>query len=303
MKVVVVGGSGLIGAHVVSVLSDRGHEVTAVARTARPDVHRMLDAETASVADLRALLRGHDGVVYAARTDEQRPVPKPAHPAFRANMVDPLVRLFTAAREEGLTRGVLMGSYYTYFHRLHPDWRLPERHVYIRSRVEQAAESRAAAGPGLPVAVIELPFVLGSGGGRLPNWSGSWERWARSGAPLFAPDGGTAAVSARSVAETAADALDRGSGADLPVADENLTWRELFARMAAATGRARPVRRLPGLAVTVPATIGAALTTLTGRETGLDIAEFARLARRDLYIEPASGRSLDAAIRETVHAG
>ncbi|GAB7051630.1 hypothetical protein [Catenuloplanes indicus] len=181
-------------------------------------------------------------MVYAARTDEQKPVPRPAHPAFRANMVDPLVRLFTATRAEGLTRGVLMGSYYTCFHRLHPEWRLPER-------------------------------------------------------------GGTAAVSARSVAETAADAPDRGGGADLPVADENLTWRELFARMAAATGRARPVRRLPGSAVTLPAAVGGARTRLASRETGLDIAAFARLARRNLYIEPVSGRSLDAAIRETVHAG
>ncbi|MDR7274987.1 NAD-dependent epimerase/dehydratase family protein [Catenuloplanes atrovinosus] len=303
MRVVVVGGSGLIGAHVVDVLRERGHEVTAVARTARPGIDRALDAERATVAELRALVAGHDGVVYAARTDEAKPLPKPIYPGFRANLVEPLARLFTAARDEGLTRGALMGSYYTYFHRLHPQWRLPEHHTYIRCRVEQAAEARAAAGAGLPVAVVELPFVLGEGGGRLPNWSGPWERWARSGAPLFAPDGGTAAVSARSVAETTAGALERASGEDLPVADQNLTWRELFARIAAATGRARTVHRLPGTAVRVPATLGGALMSLAGRQSGIDPAHFGRLALTDLYVEPVSGRSLDAAIRQTVRAG
>ncbi|MFD0591499.1 NAD-dependent epimerase/dehydratase family protein [Catellatospora coxensis] len=138
MRILVVGGTGLIGAHVVEVLGERGHAVTTVARSG--DVDHVLDAGSAQVEDLRPLLAGHDGVVYAARTDEQRPLRKPIHPAFRRDMVDPVVRLFMAARAEGLTRGVVMGSYYTYFDRLHPQWRLTERHTYIRSRVEQARE-------------------------------------------------------------------------------------------------------------------------------------------------------------------
>ena len=73
------------------------------------------------------------------------PLPRPIYPRFRQDLVDPVVRLFTAARDEGLTRGVLMGSYYTYFDRLRPQWRLPDRHSYIRCRVEQAAEARRRA--------------------------------------------------------------------------------------------------------------------------------------------------------------
>ncbi|GIF73299.1 NAD-dependent epimerase/dehydratase family protein [Asanoa siamensis] len=166
MRILVVGGSGLIGAHVADVLRERGHVVTTTARTARPGVDHLLDLGAATVEDMRKLLEGHGGVVYAARTDEQRPLPKPIYPTFRADLVDPVVRLFTAARQEGLTRGVIMGSYYTYFDRLHPEWRLTERHIYIRCRKEQAAEGRAAAGPDLPVAVIELPFVFGRAGDR-----------------------------------------------------------------------------------------------------------------------------------------
>lgn len=294
-----MGGSGLIGVHVVDVLRERGHTVTTVARTARPGVDHVLDAETASVDDLRPLLSGADGVVYAARTDEQRPMRKPIYPAFRADIVDPVVRLFTAARQEGLTRGVIMGSYYTYFDRLHPQWRLAERHTYIRCRAEQAYEGRAAAGPDLPVAVLELPFVLGRAGDRLPNWAPALERWARSRSPLVAPVGGTAAVSVRSVAEVAADALDRAGGEDIPIADENLTWHEMFARIAAAVGRPRRVGRLPAGVVRASLRLGGLMQSAGRKESGVNLNHLSGLVLAPLFIEPVSGRSLEAAVRET----
>src|SRR5690242_2892135 len=141
MRFLVVGGSGLIGAHITTVLRSRGHAVTTVARTPQPGVDHLLDLKSASVAALRPLLEGLDGVVYATRSEEQHPLPKPIYPQFRHDMVDPVVRLFTAARAESLTRGLILGSYYTYFDRRHPEWRLCDRHVYVRCRVEQAAES------------------------------------------------------------------------------------------------------------------------------------------------------------------
>ncbi|WP_155368387.1 NAD-dependent epimerase/dehydratase family protein [Catellatospora vulcania] len=299
MRILVIGGTGLIGAHVVDVLGERGHAVTTVARSARPGVDHVLDVETASIAQLRPLLAGHDGVVYAARTDEQRPLRKPIHPAFRRDMVDPVVRLFTAAREEGLTRGVVMGSYYTYFDRLHPQWRLGERHTYIRCRVEQAREGRAAAGPELPVAVLELPFVFGRAGDRLPNWAPPLDGWARSRAPLAVPAGGTAATTARNVAEVAADALERASGEDIPVADENLTWHDMIARIADAVGRGRRVGRLPAFAVRAAMGCGGVLQALGRKESGINPAHFAELMLAPLFVEPVSGRPLDTALRET----
>lgn len=295
VKTFIVGGTGLIGAQVATVLRERGHEVTTVARSSRPGVDHLLDLETATVDDLRPLLAGHDAVVFAARTDEQRPLRKPLHPAFRRTMVEPVVRLFTAARAEGVTRGVIMGSYYTYLDRIHPQWRLAAEHTYIRCRVEQAREAREAAGPGLPIAVLELPFIFGPG----TNWAGPLENWARSRAPLVAPPGGTAAASAQSVAEIAAGALERADSADLPVADENLTWQDMFARIAAAAGRPRRVGRLPGGVFRTATGLGGALQSLGGKETGLNTSGLAGLMLRDLYVEPVTGRSLEPAFRET----
>ncbi|TNH29726.1 NAD-dependent epimerase/dehydratase family protein [Micromonospora orduensis] len=302
MRTLVVGGSGLIGAHVVDVLRERGHAATTVARTARGGVDHLMDVDSASVEDLRPLLAGHDGVVYATRTDEQRPLPKPIYPRFRRDNVDPVVRLFTAAREEGLTRAVVMGSYYTYFDRLRPQWRLTERHTYIRCRVEQAREGRAAAGDDLPVAVLELPFVFGRAGDRLPNWAGPLDRWARSRTPLVAPTGGTAAASARSVAEIAVDALEQGRGDDIPVADENLTWDDMIGRIAEAVGRRRRVSRLPSGAAKAALRLGGALQGLGRKESGVNPSHLADLLLADLFVEPTTGRSLDAALRETFPA-
>jgi nucleoside-diphosphate-sugar epimerase len=295
----VVGGSGLIGAHITEVLRERGHAVTGVARSAGPGVDHRIDLEHASVDELRQVLAGHDGVVLATRTEEQRPVPEPIYPLFRKDLVDPAVRLFTAARLEGLTRGAVMGSYYTYFDRLHPQWRLGHRHTYVRCRLEQAAESRAAAGPALPVTVVELPFVLGRAGDRRPNWAGPLDRWARSQAPLIVPAGGTAAVSARSVAEVVAGALERADAADLPVADENLTWHEMVSRIAAAAGRPRRVRRLPSAVVRAALRGGGLVQNLRHQKSGVDPAYFGDLLLAELFVEPASGRSLDPAFRDS----
>ncbi|GAA2551600.1 hypothetical protein GCM10010435_22230 [Winogradskya consettensis] len=299
MRILVVGGSGLIGAHVVDVLRERGHGVTSVARTMRDGVDRVLDCEVATQRELREVLQGHDAVVYAARTDEQQALPKPIYPAFRSNLVDPLVRLFAAARDEGLTGGVIMGSYYTYFQRVRPQWDLAGRHVYVRCRVEQAREARVAAGPELPVAVLELPFVVGRAGDRLPNWVGQLDRWARSRAPLVAPAGGTAVVSARSVAEIAADAVETASGADIPVADENLTWHEMIARIAAATGHGRRVRRLPAGVVRAATTLGGLSQALARKESGLNPVHAADLFLKDLFVEPVTGKPLDTAFGES----
>ncbi|MET7418832.1 NAD-dependent epimerase/dehydratase family protein [Dactylosporangium sp. NPDC005555] len=299
MRILVVGGSGLIGAHVVDVLRERGHQVTTVARSAQPGVDHLLDMDSASADELRAVLAGHDGVVYAARTDEQKPLRKPIHPQFRRDIVDPVVRLFTAAREEGLTRGVVMGSYYTYYDRLRPELRLTQRHTYIRCRVEQAQEAREAAGPGLPVAVLELPFVFGRAGDRLPNWAGALDRWARSRSPLLAPVGGTAVTSARAVAVVAADALERGSDEDIPVADENLTWDEMLGRVAAAVGRPRKVRRMPAAAVRASLRLGGAMQALGRKEPGVNPSYLGDVLLAELYISPLTGRSLDGSVEET----
>ncbi|MEU4746708.1 NAD(P)H-binding protein, partial [Actinosynnema sp. NPDC023658] len=87
MRVLVVGGSGLVGQHVVDRLRADGHEATSVARSAREGVDHALDATKASEAEFRAVLAGHDGVVFAAGADDRDVPRKPSYPVFHRGNV------------------------------------------------------------------------------------------------------------------------------------------------------------------------------------------------------------------------
>ncbi|MFF9690543.1 NAD(P)H-binding protein [Streptomyces sp. NPDC014623] len=309
MKILVVGASGLLGQHTVTQLQRRGHMTTALARTDRPGIDHALDVSAASVGDWREVLAGHDGVVFAAGLDDRRPLRRPAYPTLRRANVEPVVALLTAARQEGLTRAAVIGSYFTCIHRRHPTWHLAIRHPYIRSRIEQAREGRAAAGPNLPVAVLEVPFVFGAAIGRRPDWCRPLESWARSRWPLYAPDGSTAVTSARHVAEVAVAALEHASGEDLPVVEDNLSWQDMIARVASAVHRARPVRRLPSALLRTALHLAGSLESLTGHQSGLTLAHLPDLLLRDLHLDPgpAAGlglpgrpKLLDTAITESL---
>ncbi|MEO6089820.1 MAG: NAD(P)H-binding protein [Umezawaea sp.] len=302
MKVLVVGASGLIGQHIVERLRERQHEVTAAARTARPGVDRVFDATTVTEADLAGFLAGHDGVVFAAGADNRVSPAKPAYPAFHRGNVEAVVKLLGAARKAGVTRAAMIGSYYTHFDRLHPEWELALAHPYVRSRVEQTRAGREAAGPNLPVAVLELPFVFGRVGDRLPNWAGGVDKWVRSRTPLLVPPGGSAATTATSVAEATVRALEEASGEDILVVDENLTWRDMISRIAIAAGHSRKVHDLPSGIVRGAFTATGLVQALTGKQSGLHPARMGDLMLRELFVKVATPKSIDRAIRETFPA-
>ncbi|PYC77242.1 nucleoside-diphosphate sugar epimerase [Streptomyces tateyamensis] len=304
MRVLVVGGTGFLGHHVVARLRERGHRPSLLARSPRPGTDLVLgDAQRLTEDEWAELLTGHQGVVFAAGADDRTVPRRPAEPYFHQANVEPVRRMLAAARRVGVEHAVLHGSYFTALHRLRPELCLAEHHPYVRSRLAQAAEARLAAGPELPVAVLEIPFVFGSAPGRRPLWAPA-APWLGSRLPLLAPPGGTAVVTARSVAELTVAALEQGLGTDLPVADANLTWDQLLTAFATAAGRSGPVRvhRLaPGL-------LGAALRAaglthrLRGLEGGLDPRQLAPLLCSRLFLEPGSHGDLPAALRETVAA-
>jgi dihydroflavonol-4-reductase len=302
MKILVVGGSGLLGHHVLEQLRLRGHEATTVARTPREGVDRVLDVTTASEEELRELLAGHDGVVFAGGMDDRAVGKGPVAPRLYEGNVAPVVALLRAARAAGCTRAAVLASYYTYFDRVHPEWGLAAKHPYVRSRNEQARVGRETAGPDLPVAIIEVPFVFGVAPGRVPEWSVPLVKWIRSSSPLFAPAGGSAATSARGVGIVTVEALEDASGADIPVVEENLHWKDMITRMAGAAGRPRPVRKIPGAVVTAMCRLGGLANTVTGRHPGLAIEHLDGLFLRELFVEPPVPRSVDEAIRETAKA-
>jgi dihydroflavonol-4-reductase len=297
VKTLVVGGSGYLGRHVVAVLRERGHEVTALCRGDAPGlpggvIHVRGDYLN---VDWESVLPGHDSVVFATGADDRTVPPRPAGAYFREYNVDGLRRMLDAATCTGVGQAVVHGSYFTVL------GLRPEQHPYVASR---AAQQRVAADAGLPCAVLQIPFVFGRTEYR-PNQFAVALPWLRGSTPvpLLAPPGGTAVVSARAVGEATVNAL--GLKGAFPIAQANLTWRELVSELAIGAGHPRPyeVRKLaPGL-VSAGMRVAALVNVLRGREPGLRSRSFAPVFCSEMFIDvcrPELGISADG-LTEALH--
>jgi len=313
MRVLIIGGTGLLGQHISAELTDRGHTVSAMARQAVSGRTVVLgDAQRMSEDEWSKTLEGFDAVVFAAGVDDRKAPKAPAEPHFHEGNVEPVRRLLDAARATGCGRAVVCGSYFATMNETHPEWKLADRHPYIRSRVRQAELARERTETEPSVAVLEIPFVFGSAPGRRPLWA-PMVPWLTSPLPLFAPRGGTAVATVTTVAQAAAGALERSVGGRIPIADANLSWRDLFAHLATAAGR-RPerttIRRLPSSALRT-AIQGAGLRyRLTGHEPGLDSRWLADLLLSELFVDTSvcrerlgvGGGDLERAFHDTIAA-
>ncbi|MEG0147823.1 MAG: NAD-dependent epimerase/dehydratase family protein [Comamonas sp.] len=233
MKILIVGGTGLIGGHAALHLQSLKHEVTIAARKPAPAATPMaklpfmpLDylAGNTSAQDLS----GFDALVFAAGNDI-RHVPAGADAAshwLHANG-EALPRFFALAREAGIKKAVLIGSFYPQV-----DPSLAESDPYVRSRYLACTGARALAAPGFEVCSLNAPFMVGSIPG-LPNpifeTYTAYAQGHMADIPVFGPTGGTNFMSVQSLSEAVAGALTNGeSGKAYLVGDENISFADFF---------------------------------------------------------------------------
>ncbi len=317
-RVCIIGGTGFLGYHAAQEFAAAGWEVTAVGLPPAPpdglfppSVRLVIqDIQQAADSDLAALLAGHGALVFAAGLDDRVTPRRPAYPKFHAANVASLERLIRLAKEAGVGRLIVLGSYFAYFDRLWPALKLAERHPYIRSRVEQARLATAASG--IEGMVLELPYIFGAL--PLPGWRPLWTpliQYLRSSRTLFYMKGGTACVSALTVGRAIVAAAERGqAGVCYPIGQENLTWEQMLTRLAAAEGRQVRVLPLPGWLIQFALHIAALLHALTGKEGGLNLRHFAALQTAQTFLDPEASRQalgyafgdLDEAFRDTLTA-
>lgn len=314
---IIIGGTGFVGYHTTNELLKRGHRVTVLARNLPaddllpPGVRQVQgDLPDMDDATLTELLRGHDGLVYAAGADDRTLPPRPAYPFFHLHNVETVGRVFALAREVGVRRGVVCSSYFAYFERTQPEWELATHHPYIRSRAAQAKAAFAAGGDSLAVSVLELPYIFGSMPGRRPLWS-PLIAYLRSPWPLFYTRGGTSMVPVARVADAIAGALERGEHRRCyPIGAENRTWPELLEPLSRMAGRPKRVWAVPTLLVVMALALVGLYHRLTGRESGLHPTAFIKLQTRLTYFDPRpsqealgfTGHGLDEALQDTVDA-
>ncbi|WP_374960875.1 NAD-dependent epimerase/dehydratase family protein [Spongiibacter tropicus] len=242
MKVLVVGGSGLIGGDAALYLKSHGHDVTIMARSvptapvlaALPFVQG--DYVNDDMSDGR--LNRFDAVVFAAAADiRQVPMDGSVTPEdfYRKVNDEAVPRFFAAAREAGVRRAVYIGTFYPQV----ASHRIGEC-PYVNSRSNTDEAVRAMSSDSFTVCSLNLPFVMGHIPGLdIPHIGAlvAYASGALSELPVFAPKGGTNHITSHAVAQATLAALDHGeSGRAYLLGDENYSWKEYLELWFEAAG-------------------------------------------------------------------
>ncbi|MCA3924320.1 NAD(P)-dependent oxidoreductase, partial [Burkholderia sp.] len=163
MKILIVGGTGLIGGHAALHLHAQGNPVTLAARKAPTAGSALaqfdvLQRDYVAGNFTRDDLAPFDAVVFAAGNDIRHLPPGTDEAAHweRAN-VDAVPRFFALTRDAGVKRAVLVGSFYP---QVAPA--LVDTVPYVRSRHLADERVRALATPSFAVCSVNASFVVGS---------------------------------------------------------------------------------------------------------------------------------------------
>lgn len=295
MKVFMIGGTGLLGSQAAKELIERGHSVKTLALPGVPpgahlpkemgiyfgNYHEMEDDR------LREMMQGCDSFVFAAGVDERIEGKRPVYDMFYKHNNLPLTRLLPIAKEVGISRVVILGSYFSFFAKIWPEYELGQSHPYIQSRLDQEKLALSFADDNFHVAVLQLPYIFGTQPGRKPVWVFLVEMLQKMPGRTLYPAGGTAMVTVRQVGQAIAGALEKNRGATAyPIGWFNLSWREMLTIFHRAMGL--PERKI----TTIPTWLFQA--SMVGRkrkleargfEGGLDLVKFAPVMASQMYID------------------
>lgn len=292
MNVLFIGGTGLIGWNAVLELCKRGHQVKILARrqpygVALPDKVTFVAGDYIN-DDISAAFEDVEGLVFAAGTDYRKLVRGSAWDYFRSTNVEITSRLFEKAEQAGIKRGVFVTSYYQVV-----DPELIPNHPYVRSRAESEDAALQACSGKLSLSIIQPSWAIGLGFAGHLSLPGTYLKWVRSSAPLFAPPGGTNFVAASSLGHAITTSLERGDhGSRYLIGDENITWAKLLEYFARAAGRRSTVHLIPKGLVHTSGTSAALLLRLFGYESGLEPHKWSRSCVEDLYFDPSSAHQI-----------
>ncbi|KAM5356553.1 hypothetical protein ACJ41O_003199 [Fusarium nematophilum] len=244
MKVLIVGGTGLIGGHAALFLQSQGHAVTIASRR-RPEatIPALFDMPFIRGDYLKSEitqqhLDSFEAVVFAAGSDV-RHVPTGAPSAdehFLQANGEGVPRFARLARDSGVKTFVHIGSFYPH---VAPD--LVESVAYVRSRKLAADGVTALATGEFHACSLDAPYIVGTVPGMDVPMFKAVVQYAEGklGIPPFAPRGGTNYMSAQSLSEAILGALENSklvSGKSILLGDENLSFAAFFKLFFEAVG-------------------------------------------------------------------
>lgn len=316
-RTLVFGGTGFLGYHLAQELAPFREEVVlfgrgefcSAAQTLLPSNVRVQHGDIGGLtaAKLHELADTFDEVVYAAGADDRRLVnlKKYASPAayFHEQNVDILQRVLTACVEKPVKSFVLYNSYFATQARLHPEWRLAEKHPYIASRVAQVTmiEQYAADFPNVRFGILEIPFVMGATPGH-PSLFAPLVQSLRRMPVFFVFPGKTALITAQDVARATRKALTSPPGSvHVALNSYGIEWRDWINEILKCMQVRRSVVVLPSSVFQSMMHLAHLGLRLSGKGSGLDLRVLMDLLGQDLSL-PDGKNAADGLPQEMVDA-
>lgn len=311
----VLGGTGLLGFHTSLELLARGYGVTTLSLPTTDTDHLPAQADAhfgdigeMSDDELRELFTGKHAVFYAIGADERTVPPAPAAHYFYEANVRPTQRVARLARQAGVAKFVLYGSYTAEWAEQWPDLGYRTRNGYPRTRLAQEEVAHLEGDGAMDVMSLRLPYIFGLVPGQRPLWE-MFLDMVRSDGPVAVLRGSTSAVTVRQVAQAAVGAMEHGEhGGRYPINAYGLSYAEFFRMCCEAVGRdPQDVVVVPLEAVLPGYEAAQDQVTQAGAEHGIHLPDTARFQDRDAVSDPSASAVLGiqpddvpAAIRETL---
>ncbi len=253
MKILIVGGTGLIGGDAALYFKDQGHDVTLIAR--KPSTVKALaelpfiqtDYITDDINDGR--LKGFDALFFSAAADIRNiPLDGSISPDDFYNKANDIAvpQFFQAAKNAGIKKCVYIGTFYPQI--------APEKIgscPYVTSRHNTCEAVMALNDESFHVSALNPPFVLGHiDGMNIPHIQAlvDYALGKIPEMPVFAPQGATNHVSSQSIAIAALSILTKKlKPKAYLIGDENLNWQEYLQRWfdAAASSQNTSAQQVP----------------------------------------------------------
>jgi len=293
-KVIVIGGTGLVGYHTCLALLEEGYEVVSLSsgrsksfESFPPEIKVVFgDVFNMSDSELLTLFKGSQAIVYSVGPDDRDNIPLLSLDFFYERLVIKTKNTFKIAQKAGIKKAILIGDYFTYIDRTFDKLKVAKKHPYVYCRSEQSKEAFLCGNETMDVMVMELPYIFGDTPHKESHLLPFIE-WLKDSKTIYHPKGGTAVVSVQVIAATIVRVIKKGQhGKFYPVVEENMTWNEIFGIMLEALNlKYKKIVNVPRIVVSIYGRLMSMNLSRKNIGEGINLKYLADIKCEYLYID------------------